>query len=233
MPSTVEASLRRLAACAERRAAEVDIEADGSGVSITHRSLNLRFHHSLFEGAMARRARQGGQALLKACRNRQRSIRRVLDTTAGWGADGLTLAWHGQMVTALEREPLVHAILDYSLALMKTNPEYAEVAARLTLEQVNAADYLRALPRDHAFDCILLDPMFPSHKSGAKAGKEMQILQALTGNQDIEACFALAMHKALNRVVVKRPLKAPAISAQQPDLCYRQKTIRFDVYLTG
>ena len=233
MPASAEASLDRLKDCARQRATEVDIEPDDTGVSITHRSLELKFHHSLFEGAMARRARQPGQALVKACRNKQRSIHRILDTTAGWGADGLTLAWHGQSVTWLERDPLVHAILDHSLALMKPHPEYFAVAERLALQRVNAADFLRALPRDHGFDCILLDPMFPTHKSGAKAGKEMQILQALTENQDIEECFELARQKAINRVVVKRPLKAPTISALEPDMSYREKTIRFDVYLTA
>ena len=233
MPAPDEASLRRLEACARQRASEVDIEPDDTGVTITHKPLGLQFRHSLADGPMMRRARQPGQALLKACKNKQRSIRHVLDTTAGWGADGLTLASHGQSVTWLEKEPLVHAILEYSLARLESRPENADVAGRLALKQTNAADYLRALPRDHDFACILLDPMFPAHKSGAKAGKEMQILQALTENQDIEACFELALEKAINRVVVKRPLKAPVISPRKPDLCYREKTIRYDVYLTG
>ncbi len=64
-------------------------------------------------------------------------------------------------------------------------------------------------------------------------GKEMQILQALTDNRDIETCFELALQKARKRVVVKRPARAAPISGTKPDLVYREKTIRFDVYLTA
>ena len=58
-------------------------------------------------------------------------------------------------------------------------------------------------------------------------------MQALTTNLDIESGFELALQKARKRVVVKRPAKAPALTAVQPDIVYREKTIRFDVYLTG
>ncbi len=73
--------------------------------------------------------------------------------------------------------------------------------------------------------------MFPEHKSNAKSAKGLQILQKLTLNQDIETCFELALKKAGKRVVVKRPAKSQPISDLSPDLVYREKTIRFDVYL--
>ncbi|MCP4188549.1 MAG: class I SAM-dependent methyltransferase, partial [Gammaproteobacteria bacterium] len=75
--------------------------------------------------------------------------------------------------------------------------------------------------------------MFPTHKSTAKPGKEMQLLQKLTNNLDIEACFELALLKADNRVVVKRPAKSRPFASRPADLTYREKTIRFDVYLTA
>jgi hypothetical protein len=34
-------------------------------------------------------------------------------------------------------------------------------------------------------------------------------------------------------VVVKRPAKADRLTALKPDIVYREKTIRFDVYLTA
>jgi 16S rRNA (guanine1516-N2)-methyltransferase len=157
----------------------------------------------------------------------------VLDLTAGWGADSLTLACHGQRVTLLEQNRLICAILDYSLQCLAREPTSSEVAGRMRLEQAEAGAYLRQLADDRAFDCIYLDPMFPNHKSSAKPAKEMQILQALTANLDIASGFELALQKARKRVVVKRPAKAPALTAVQPDIVYREKTIRFDVYLTG
>jgi 16S rRNA (guanine1516-N2)-methyltransferase len=74
--------------------------------------------------------------------------------------------------------------------------------------------------------------MFPRHKSGAKPAKDMQILQALTANVEIDSCFERALQKARRRVVVKRPAKAASLARLKPDLVYREKTIRFDVYLT-
>ena len=63
--------------------------------------------------------------------------------------------------------------------------------------------------------------------------KEMQILQALTVNADIDSSFELALGKARKRVVVKRPAKAARLGNLKPDLVYREKTIRLDVYLTA
>jgi 16S rRNA (guanine1516-N2)-methyltransferase len=73
--------------------------------------------------------------------------------------------------------------------------------------------------------------MFPERKSSAKPAKEMQLLQKLTGNLDVLDCFELALQKATNRVVVKRPAKAETLTQRIPDLTYREKTVRFDVYL--
>lgn len=218
---------------AARHYDSITISTDDTGVTISHSGLDLGFHHSLIAGPLAQRAGQSGQAILKACNNKSRSIRRILDLTAGWGGDGLTLARHGQSVTWLEQHPLVHAILGYSLARLSADAEGAAVADLLQLETGHALEYLQALPAAHGYDCIFLDPMFPTHKSGAKPGKELQILQALTENRDIDTCFELARQAAAKRVVIKRPLKAATLVAQKPDICYREKSVRFDVYLTN
>ena len=222
-----------LAALARQAPVELEIETDDQGVAIRLPRAPLSFHHSFTSGALARRARQPKQALLRACNNKARSILHVLDLTAGWGADSLTLACHGQRVTLLEQNRLICAILEYSLQCLAREPASSEVAGRMRLEQAEAGAYLRRLADERAFDCIYLDPMFPNHKSSAKPAKEMQILQALTTNLDIESCFELALQKARKRVVVKRPAKAPELTAVKPDVVYREKTIRFDVYLTG
>ena len=227
-PATAEI-LQRLA-----RSPELDLrlEPDQLGVGIELVDAGLGFHHSFVTGTVARRARQPGQLLLKACNNRQRSIKSVLDLTAGWGVDAYLLARHGHSVTMLEQSELVSAIVAWSLQRLAEDANEGEYAQRLVIEHADALGYLERLGgRD--FDCIYLDPMFAAHKSGAKPAKEMQILQALTGNADIEACFELALRRARNRVVVKRAAKAPALTGLKPDLTQRAKTIRFDVYLTG
>lgn len=173
------------------------------------------------------------QALLKACSNKQHSIRQVLDVTAGWGIDSFILAQHGKQVTMLEQNAFIYSVLSTSLSNACRHSHTQAAAQRLTLKFGNSFDYLQRLescPKQYA--CIYLDPMFPAHRSNAKPGKAMQLLQYLTRNTDIDACFSLALQKAGKRVVVKRPVKAAAISTLKPDLRYQEKTVRFDVYLT-
>jgi len=233
MTRTVPATAEVVHRLARSSADDLRIDVQARGVRIELTELQLHFVHSFVSGPIAQRAAQSAQLLLKACNNKQRSLHRILDLTAGWGVDALILARHGQQVTLLEQHRLLHAIIAHALAELASTPAGASVAQRLSLEHTNSRHYLQNLDDAREFDCIYLDPMFAAHKSGAKPAKEMQILQALTGNQDIESCFALALAKARRRVVVKRAAKAPPLAGSKPDLVQRAKTIRFDIYLTG
>ncbi|MDJ0834771.1 MAG: class I SAM-dependent methyltransferase [Gammaproteobacteria bacterium] len=188
------------------------------------------FRHSFSSSRLQQRARQKNQALLKACNSKKRDIQSVLDLTAGWGKDSFILASHGQQLTMLEQNPLLHACLDYLLQVAQADSR-DDVFQHLQLLRSNSLDYLQRAEGLCA-DCLYLDPMFPAHKSTARPGKDLQILQLLTTNLDIDELFRLALLKAGKRVVVKRPLHAPAINDNKPDLVYREKSIRFDVYLT-
>jgi 16S rRNA (guanine1516-N2)-methyltransferase len=192
----------------------------------------FKFRHSFSEPQFLKRLIQPNQLLIKACTNKQRSIRTVLDLTGGWGMDSFMIAHNGREVTMLEQNQLVYAITAHSLKCIETNPRLAQVARRITALHSNGQEFLTDSVNNDQFDCIYLDPMFPNHKSSAKPSKEMQLLQKMTTNVDIESVFKLALGQAKNRVVMKRPLKSPAFSDIQPDLVYREKTIRFDIYLT-
>jgi len=225
------AAAKNLSRLAQASAPPLITNIDARGVELRLLEPELKFYHSFVTGALARRANQSKQALLRACNSRSRDIAQVLDLTAGWGADGLTLARHGQRVTLLERNPLIAAVLEYSLQCLGQEKNTIETADRLSVESTDARPYLERLEQRPIFDCIYLDPMFPAHKSSAKPSGEMQLLQTLTENQDIERCFQLARAKARRRVVVKRPLRAAWLGDSEPDIVYREKTIRFDVYL--
>ena len=225
------AAAKNLSRLARAWAPTLATDIDARGVELRLLEPGLKFYHSFVTGALARRAGQSKQALLRACNSRSRDIARVLDLTAGWGADGLTLARHGQRVTLLERNPLIAAVLEYSLLCLGQEKNGIETAARLSVESTDARCYLERLEQGHVIDCIYLDPMFPTQKSSAKPSGEMQLLQALTENHDIDCCFQLARASARRRVVVKRPLKAAWLGDTEPDIVYREKTIRFDVYL--
>ena len=232
MAQSSPAHAEQLLQLAEASTHDLSINIDDRGVAIELGELKLRFHHSFISGPIVKRASQTNQTLLKACNNKQRNIRQVLDLTAGWGVDGYTLARHGQSVTLIEQNPLVQAIVAHSLAQLAADPANAEIAGRLSIEAIDARHYLQNLSGEHEFDCIYLDPMFPAHKSTAKPAKEMQILQSLTENSDLESCFELALKKARKRVVVKRAARAESLGQHKPDLVQRAKTIRFDIYLT-
>ena len=227
-------ALERLSAQTRGLPAGLALEADARGVRVALESPNLSFYHSFVTGALARRASQAGQALTRACGNRQRSIVTVLDLTAGWGADSLTLACHGRQTLLIEQNTLLCAILQYSLAcLRESGATGVQTAGRIGLICADACDYLLQPDIETAFDCIYLDPMFPPRKSGARPSADMQILQQITGNTESESCLELALANGRNRVVVKRPAKAARISADKPDLVYREKSVRFDIYLTA
>lgn len=210
---------------------DFDIELGAQGV-IVHCN-QFKFSHSFSEPQFLKRLIQPNQLLIKACNNKQRSIRTVLDLTGGWGMDSFMIAHNGREVTMLEQNQLVYAITAHSLKCAETNPRLSQAARRITALNSNGREFLTNSENNAQFDCIYLDPMFPCHKSSAKPSKEMQLLQKVTTNVDIELVFKLALKQAKNRVVMKRPLKSPAFSDIQPDLVYREKTIRFDVYLTA
>jgi len=233
MTRQASADSDHLLALAESSPVDLQLEPDARGVTVRLASPQLGWYHSFVTGALARRARQGDQALLRACNNKQRSINSILDLTAGWGADSLSLSGHGQRVRLLEQNSTLAGILDYSLACLAATEDGRETAARMRVDCTNSAEFLQALGSSDAFDCIYLDPMFPAHKSNARPAKEMQILQALTGNSDIEQCFELALARARRRVVVKRPARASELHESKPDIVYRENSVRFDVYLTA
>lgn len=146
----------------------------------------------------------------------------VADATAGLGQDALVLAASGCKVLMLERSPVIAALLADGLRRLDT-----DIAKNLSLNFGEASEQLSIAPRP---DVIYLDPMYPSGKSAAKR-KSMRIFRALVGD-DLDAAdlLASALSAAQKRVVVKRPLKAPALK-ERPNSQLKGKTTRFDIYL--
>lgn len=155
----------------------------------------------------------------------------VIDCTAGLGEDAWLLASHGCKVAALERQPLIAALLDD--AIRRAAITHADTAARITLHTASAIDWLpQALsPKPQA---LVLDPMFPTGRK-AKERKPMRVLRMLAGDDDdAPALLDAALQTGIHRVCVKRPLYAPVIENTQrpkPDIVYKGKAVRFDVYL--
>ncbi|HSB96505.1 MAG TPA: class I SAM-dependent methyltransferase, partial [Spongiibacteraceae bacterium] len=87
-------------------------------------------------GATARRALGGAELIVKAVRGRSKQALSILDATAGLGRDSFVLASRGFDVVAIERDPIVAALLADGLARAQAaDPAIAEIAARIALHR--------------------------------------------------------------------------------------------------
>lgn len=145
--------------------------------------------------------------------------RTIIDATAGFGGDAALMQGLGAEVTAIERSPVVAALLADGLARA---PD-----VRVKLVRAEATEYLKTARAE----VIYLDPMFTKPKSTAKSPKEMQLLQEILSPPDDEAAlFAAAWGAATKRVVVKRALKGPPIRPA-PSHTFRGQSVRYDVFV--
>ena len=156
----------------------------------------------------------------------------VVDATAGLGRDGFLLAAAGFRVVLCECNLVVAALLRDGLARAALLPRTASIAARIRLIAADFADALEQLSERPAV--IYLDPMFPPRSKSAKVKQELQLLQLLEGTGNGESDAARLLQTALaagpRKVVVKRPLKGPALAGPAPSHVLRGKAVRFDVY---
>jgi 16S rRNA (guanine1516-N2)-methyltransferase len=147
----------------------------------------------------------------------------VTDATAGLGQDAFVLASYGCSVVMLERSPVVAELLQDGLARSQNLKEISN----LTLYQGDAKHLLPTLQAD----VVYLDPMYPGLGKSAAKRKEMRLFREVVGDDtDVAEVFEIACQTANKRVVVKRPLKAPALA--KPSFNLVGKTVRFDVYLS-
>lgn len=151
----------------------------------------------------------------------------IIDATAGFGRDAFLLASLGCDVIAVEKNPIVAALLKDGLK----RAAHLAAAKRIHVIESDSLNFIQQLKEKP--DIIYCDPMFPLRKKSAKVQKEMRVLEAMLGQDDATELVALALKQAKKRVVVKRPKNAKAIIQKKPDIIYEGKTIRFDVYFAA
>lgn len=187
-------------------------------------------------GKAAHRRKFGGgkgQDLAKAIGLHKIKNPSVIDATAGLGRESFVLATLGCQVTALERNPMVHALLQDGLQRAQEAYDLAlkQIIENITLHHIAAQDYLAQLKQDVP-DVIYLDPMFPERQKSAQVQKEMRFFHEVVGDDtDDDVLLEQARYKAKKRVVVKRPRLAPLLADCEPNFVIKGKAIRFDVYL--
>lgn len=162
-----------------------------------------------------------------------RAAKRVLDATAGLGHDAALLALMGYDVTAVERSPIVGALLRDGLERAMTDERYrAAIGGRLRVIVGDARDVLRTM--DERPDALYVDPMFPpKRKASALAKKSIRLLRRLVGDDpDAAELVDAALDRSVPRVVVKRPTHAPPLRPD-PVVSFPGKLVRYDVYAPG
>jgi len=158
----------------------------------------------------------------------------VVDGTGGLGRDALVMAQAGFNVDIIERSPIIHALLADGIERLRK--EDSALAARLRLHLGDSYQWLaQGEQNTQTIFAVYLDPMFPQRQKSAAVKKDLLWLQQLERapeEGEAELLLSAARARAKKRVVVKRPLRAPALGDQAPGYSLEGKAIRFDVYLT-
>lgn len=186
-------------------------------------------------GAVAHRRKHGGgtgQLIARAVGLRGGTRPRVADVTAGLGRDSFVLASLGCEVQLIERVTVIQLLLADGLARAQVVPELTEIIERMELIRADSIDWLRSQAGQlSAPEVVYVDPMFPHSDKRALVKKEMRLFRDLVGDDsDAEALLAAALDAARNRVVVKRPRKAPCIQGPAPSFQLEGKSSRYDIY---
>ena len=155
----------------------------------------------------------------------------ICDATAGFGMDSFVFSTFGCSVTMIERSPIVWALLRDGLKRAGCDPTLGRlISEKLTLEFGDAKEILTR--QNRMYDTIYLDPMFPMRKKSALNKQNMRILKTLVGEDiDQEELLECTLEFASSRVVVKRPVAAPAIKSTGLSYQVKGSSNRYDIYL--
>jgi len=185
-------------------------------------------------GALGHRLRTGGrrQLLPRAAGLGRGRTPSIVDATAGLGRDAFLLASLGAEVNLVERSSEIYSLLKVGLLHAANNGgKAAEAAARMSLHHGDAKTLLPHLTPE----VVLVDPMHPPRTKSALVKKEMRLLREIVGtDEDALDLMHVALGTATKRVVLKWPLRAPAMTGLlSPSHQIRGKTTRYDVFMTG
>ena len=173
----------------------------------------------------------GGEAISKAVGIKKGHRPNIVDATAGWGRDAFVLATMGCRVHMIERSDVIVKLLENALRRAEQDKKIGTIIKNnLSLTSGDSRHELLHTPFEP--EVIYLDPMFPHKEKSALVKKEMQMLQAVVGqDEDAEALLKQALTIATNRVVVKRPTYANFLAELKPQTSIKTKKHRFDIYL--
>lgn len=165
-----------------------------------------------------------------ACITTEPARMTAVDATAGLGEDSILLAAAGFEVTMFEYDPVIAALLQDALIRAAAIPELSEITARMRLIDGDSITGMQSL--SFTPDVIVLDPMFPERRKSALIKKKFQLLQKLEQPcSDEAALLSAALNTGAKKIVIKRPVNAPALAGRRPDYTIEGSTIRYDCIL--
>jgi len=190
------------------------------------------------KGTLAHREKFGGgrgQPLARALGLKHGKSPHIVDLTAGLGRDAFIIASLGCHVNMIERNAVLHKLLEDGArrAALAKHALFADNPLGSPQLSLHFGDSLSLLEdiAPHKRTVIYLDPMYPGRTKSALVKKEMRILRDLVGNDtDTEHLLISAMRYAQQRVVVKRPKKAPTLTGPAPSYNIVSKNTRYDIY---
>jgi len=151
----------------------------------------------------------------------------VLDATAGMGEDSLLLAAAGFTVDLYEYDPIIAVLIEDTLCRASVVPELTEIVGRMRLHKADSIDAMRNLTVSP--DVILLDPMFPERQKSALVKKKFQLIHRLEKPcADEDELLNAAIYAHPQKIIIKRPAKAPCLAGKKPSYTLNGKSIRYD-----
>lgn len=149
--------------------------------------------------------------------------KKILDLTMGLANDSLKLIYFGAHVTAVEKQPMIFALVRDALDRFEQALELQLVAADVLTQ---SASFFKD------FDVFYMDPMFHLEKRTALPKKKMQFLADIIGkntDEEFSAVFKV-LQNYKKRIVIKRHPDAPHFLSLKPKNIYAGKKIRFEVF---
>ena len=178
-----------------------------------------------------RKALRGKNELMAKALGLKLGFNRVLDLTAGLAQDSVFMRCLGFEVEACERNPWIYLMLAMAHQKALESREHLELFKNIRFYFYDGKEILEKFSGNKDKTAVYIDPMYPEKKKDALPRKEMQIFRDLVGeDEDSEILVDLALKQGYQRVVVKRPLKAPPLRLG-PQHSFKGKAVRFDLYL--
>lgn len=173
-----------------------------------------------------RRSLKGKQEIVSKALGLNKGRRKILDLSAGLGQDAVFLSQLGAEVTAIERHPWLHFLLQEARHRTR-RPELQSLRFLVG----DSLEWLAQQGFGSSFEAAYFDPMYPEKKKTALPRQEMVLFRGLVGDdEDAVKVLELALSVGVPRVVVKRPLKAEPLK-DKPTHSFFGSTVRYDVYV--